>query len=250
MPSSAYPTIATVISSREAGFRHVAAHLDAVCTRVRLSPFDAGDITRLTVAWSRHTEGDREDVRKAAEELAAMIIRNDRIQRLASNPLLLTTLLLVKRWVGALPTRRAALYGKAVEVLLMTWNVEGHAPIPEDIALPQLCYVAWSMLVSGLQEVSRPRLAALLHEAREALPIELGHVQESVDDFIRRVEDRSGLLMMTGHSVEDGQLVEFFEFPTRKRHAHLLANALGTEFRNDEANQFRNDDEGPISGAK
>ena len=37
---------------------------------------------------------------------------------------------------------------------------------------------------------------------------------------------------------------------TRKRHAHLLANALGTEFRNDEANQFRNDDQGPVSAAK
>jgi len=223
----AYPTIATVISSREAGFRHVAAHLDAVCTRVRLSPFDAGDITRLTVGWSRHTEGDREEVRKAAEELAVMIVGNDRIQRLATNPLLLTTLLLVKRWVGTLPTRRSVLYGKAVEVLLMTWNVEGHEPIPEDVALPQLCYVAWSMLVSGLQEISRPKLAALLHEARVALPIELGHVQQSVDDFIHRVEDRSSLLMMTGHSVEDGQLVEFFEFRHLTFQEFLAARAAG-----------------------
>jgi energy-coupling factor transporter ATP-binding protein EcfA2 len=208
----AYPEVATVISSREAGFRHVAAHLDAVCTRTRLSPFDANDVKRLTLAWSRQIDGDREEVRKAAEALAETIVGNDRIQRLASNPLLLTTLLLVKRWVGTLPTRRTVLYGKAVEVLLMTWNVEGHEPIPEDEALPQLCFVAWAMTESGLKEIGRPRLAALLHEARETLPIELGHVQGSVDDFIRRVEDRSSLLMMTGHSVEDGQLVEFFEF--------------------------------------
>jgi hypothetical protein len=208
----AYPQVATVISSREAGFRHIAAHLDAVCTRTRLSPFDANDIKRLTLAWSRQIDGDREEIRKAAEQLAETIVGNDRIQRLASNPLLLTTLLLVKRWVGTLPTRRAALYGKAVEVLLMTWNVEGHEPIPEEVALPQLCYVAWAMMESGLKEISRPRLAALLRDAREAMPVELGHVQSSVDDFIRRVEDRSSLLMMTGHAVEDGQLVEFFEF--------------------------------------
>lgn len=208
----AYPNIAAVISSREAGFRHVAAHLAAVCNRVRLSPLDAGDITQFTLAWSRHMSGDTEAVRVAAEQLAATINANDRIQRLAGNPLLLTTLLLVKRWVGTIPTRRAVLYGKAVEVLLMTWNVEGHEPIPQEIALPQLCYVAWTMTEAGMKEISRPRLAKLLREARNALPIELGYVHDTVDQFIRRVEDRSSLLMMTGHSVEDGQLVEFFEF--------------------------------------
>jgi lambda repressor-like predicted transcriptional regulator len=29
---------------------------------------------------------------------------------------------------------------------------------------------------------------------------------------------------------------------TRKRHAHLLANAMGTEFRNETRNHFRNED--------
>ena len=32
---------------------------------------------------------------------------------------------------------------------------------------------------------------------------------------------------------------------TRKRHAHLLANAAGTEFRNETRNQFRNEDSKP-----
>src|SRR5260221_9875740 len=208
----AYPDVAAVVSSREAGFRHVAAHLDAVCTRVRLAPVDADDITRLTLAWSRHVNGDRAEVRAAAEKLAVTIVGNDRIQRLASNPLLLTTLLLVKRWVGSLPTRRAVLYGKAVEVLLMTWNTEGHEPIPEEEALPQLCFVASTMILLGVQKISRPRLAELLKKAREAMPTELGYVKGTVDQFIHRVEDRSSLLMMTGLDVEDGRLVEFFEF--------------------------------------
>jgi hypothetical protein len=38
---------------------------------------------------------------------------------------------------------------------------------------------------------------------------------------------------------------------TRKRHAHLLANAAGTEFRNEARNQFRNDDrKGPDTSIK
>src|SRR5439155_20880586 len=93
----AYPDIAMVVTSREAGFRHVAAHLAPVCTHATLSPFDADDIRRLSVAWHREVAGDTDKVRIDAEGLAATIVRNDRINRLAVNPLLLTTLLSVKR---------------------------------------------------------------------------------------------------------------------------------------------------------
>jgi len=222
----AYPGTAFVVTSREAGFRHVAAHLAPVCTHATLSPFNADDIRRLSVAWHREVVGDTEKVRADAEQLAAGIVANDRIERLAVNPLLLTTLLLVKRWVGSLPTRRAMLYGKAVEVLLMTWNTEGHDAIPQEEALPQLCYVAATMMLEKIERISRPRLAELIRQAREALPTELGYVQGSVEDFIHRVEDRSSLLMMTGHDVEDGLLVEFFEFRHLTFQEFLAARAM------------------------
>lgn len=222
----AYPNIAIIVTSREAGFRHVAAHLAPVCTRATLSPFNGGDIRRLSVAWHREVVGDTEKVRSDAEQLATIIVQSDRIKRLAVNPLLLTTLLLVKRWVGSLPTRRSVLYGKAVEVLLMTWNTEGHEPIPEEEALPQLCYVASAMMLDGVQKISRPRLASLLQEARNALPTELGYVKGTVDEFIHRVEDRSSLLMMAGHDVEDGRLVEFFEFRHLTFQEYLTARAM------------------------
>lgn len=224
----AYRGTALIVTSREAGFRHVAAHLAAVCTQATVSSFNADDISRLSVAWHREVVGDTEKVRGDAEQLAATISQNDRILRLAVNPLLLTTLLLVKRWVGSLPTRRTVLYDKAVEVLLMTWNTEGHGhdAIPLEEALPQLCYVASAMMLAGVQKISRPRLTKLLQEARDALPSELGYVQGSVDEFIRRVEDRSSLLMMTGHDVEDGRLVEFFEFRHLTFQEFLTARAM------------------------
>lgn len=222
----AYPGIAIVVTSREAGFRHVAPHLSQVCTYATLSPFDENDIRRLSVAWHREVVGDTEKVRSDAEQLATAILRNDRIKLLAVNPLLLTTLLLVKRWVGSLPTRRAVLYGKAVEVLLMTWNTEGHEPIPEEEALPQLCYVASAMMLDGVQKISRPKLTALLQEARDAMPTELGYVSGTVDQFVHRVEDRSSLLQMTGHDIEDGRLVEFFEFRHLTFQEFLTARAM------------------------
>jgi hypothetical protein len=210
--AQAYPDTALLVTSREAGFRHVAAHLAPLCTLCNLSPFDSDDIQRLSVAWHTEVVGDNEKVRSDAKSLAATVVKNDRIKRLAVNPLLLTTLLLVKRWVGSLPTRRAVLYGKAVEVLLMTWNTEGHEPIPDDQALPQLCFVASAMMLEGVQKISRRRLASLLQDSRTALPTELGYVKDTIDEFIHRIEDRSSLLMMSGLDVEAGQLVEFFEF--------------------------------------
>ncbi|MDT7540858.1 MAG: hypothetical protein QOE33_762 [Acidobacteriota bacterium] len=222
----AYQGIALIVTSREAGFRHVASHLAPVCIQTKLSSLDESDIQRLTVAWHREVIGDSDKVRSDAEQLAKTITLNDRISRLTTNPLLLTTLLLVKRWVGSLPTRRSVLYGKAVEVLLMTWNTEGHEPIPEEEALPQLCFVASAMMFEGVQKVSRPRLITLLQQARASLPTELGYVKGTVDEFIHRVEDRSSLLMMTGLDVENGRLVEFFEFRHLTFQEFLTARAV------------------------
>jgi hypothetical protein len=222
----AYPSVAIVITSREAGFRHVAAHLASVCTEATLSPFNEDDILRLCVGWNAEVLGNTEKVRIDATQLAGDIVRNDRIRRLAVNPLLLTTLLLVKRWVGSLPTRRTVLYSKAVEVLLMTWNTEGHDPISEEEALPQLCYIASTMMIGGMQKISRPLLSESLQEAREALPSELGYVKGTVEEFIHRIEDRSSLLMMTGHDVENGRLVEFFEFRHLTFQEFLTARAM------------------------
>lgn len=222
----AYPNISAIITSREAGFRHVAAHLAPVCTHATISTFSSHDIRKLCVAWHKEVIGDTEQVRAAANELADTIIKNDRILRLAVNPLLLTTLLLVKRWIGSLPTRRSALYGKAVEVLLMTWNTEGYDPIPKEEALPQLCYVASAMMLDGVQKISRQRLIEILHEARSAMPIELGYVSDTVDQFVQRVEYRSSLLHMAGHDVENGQLVEFFEFRHLTFQEFLTAQAM------------------------
>ena len=221
-----YPNVSLVVTSREAGFRYVAGLLATVCLHTRLADFEADDIRRLSVAWHREVIGDRPDVIADAESLASTIADNDRIRLLSVNPLLLTTLLLVKRWVGQLPTRRSVLYGKAVEVLLMTWNVEGHDPIEQDEALPQLCYVAYSMMQHGVQKISRSDLTRLLREAREQLAAELAYARIGAPEFIERIEHRSSLLMMTGHEVVDGTLTEFYEFRHLTFQEYLTARAI------------------------
>jgi hypothetical protein len=221
-----YPHVNIVITSRKSGFRHIAGLLASICIQADLADLSAEDIIKLTISWHREVLGDRPEVIADARKLANTICDNDRIKRLAINPLLLTALLLVKRWVGQLPTKRSVLYGKAVEVLLMTWNVEGHEPIEQDEALPQLCYIAFAMMQSGDQKISRAELIRLLYKAREDLAAELGFARIGVAEFIERIENRSSLLMMSGHDVVDGTLTEFYEFRHLTFQEYLTAKAI------------------------
>ncbi|NIM16418.1 MAG: NACHT domain-containing protein, partial [Candidatus Aminicenantes bacterium] len=221
-----YPNVNIVVTSREAGFRIVGGALSAQCRHYKVADFDVNDITRLTLAWHKEVMGNKPDVREEAEKLAETICDSDRIRQLAKNPLLLTTLLLVKRWVGQLPTRRSVLYGKAVEVLLMTWNVEAHEPMDPDEAIPQLAFVAFSMMKDGVQRISSRRLNEVLNLARKQMPEILGYARHSVAEFIKRVEYRSSLLMMSGHEIENGTLYPMYEFRHLTFQEYLTARAI------------------------
>jgi hypothetical protein len=62
-----------------------------------LANLDAADVRRLTIAWHMEVVGTRREVYEDAENLATAITQSNRVMRLAENPLLLTTLLLVRR---------------------------------------------------------------------------------------------------------------------------------------------------------
>ena len=221
-----YATVPLVVTSREAGFRVVAGALRPECEPFRVADFGPEEVRSLVSRWHREVYGESVEGGKAAEDLARTILENDRIRRLAGNPLLLTTLLLVKRWVGQLPTKRTVLYDKAIEVLLMTWNVQAHAPIDREEALPRLEFVAFSMMKKGLQSISEPRLRELLKQARNELPEVLGYSRLSDSEFIKRIELRSSLLVQSGHTVQDGRLVPIYEFRHLTFQEYLVARAI------------------------
>src|SRR5438067_636404 len=112
---------------------------------------------------------------------------------------MLTTLLVVRRCIGELPTRRVELYREAVRVLIRTWNTEGFAPLDLEEALAQLSYVACAMTQAGQQQIAQKSLIKLLRQAREELVAELQFTQISPEQFIERIEYRSSLLMQAGY---------------------------------------------------
>jgi hypothetical protein len=225
-----FPQAAVVVTSRIAGFREIAGVIASACTQVTLAPLDASDVRSLCVSWHAEVVGDNDKVRGDASLLAQTIWANERIRGLVQNPLLLTTLLVVKRWIGELPPNRVKLYREATRVLIRTWNVEGYGSSPdEDETLARLSYVACAMMTMGTQKIGRKHLMQLLQEAAKEMSAELQYAAVSPAEFIRRVEYRSSLLMQTGQGTIDGELQPVFEFRHLTFQEYLAARGFVEE---------------------
>ncbi len=224
-----FPQASLVVTSREAGFRLVAGVVASACHQVKLAPFDEADVLSLCERWHVEVLGDSEKVRAEAKELGRTIWDNQRIRMLSENPLLLTTLLVVKRNVGELPRSRTALYREAIRVLVRTWNVEGYAPLDKDETLAQLSYVACAMMEEGKQQIGHKDLLKLLQSSRQELEAELQFARISPQEFIERIEYRSSLVMQTGHERIDGLLQPVYEFRHLTFQEYLAARGFVEE---------------------
>src|SRR5262249_15048059 len=97
-----FPQAGLIVTSREAGYRHVAGVIASACLSVTLALFDEKDVRKLCESWHVEVFGESPKARADGRELADTIWKNERIRALAENPLMLTTLLVVKRNVGEL----------------------------------------------------------------------------------------------------------------------------------------------------
>ncbi|MGC4891204.1 NACHT domain-containing protein [Micromonospora sp. DT227] len=221
-----YPKCRLIVTSREAGFRSVAASVNSICHQMKVADLSEESIRTLVVAWHSEVVGKSAGIKKKALDLADFIVETDRVHSLATNPLLLTTLLLVQRWVGQVPRRRSVLYDKAIEVLLMTWNAEGHLPLDPEEAIPQLAYTAYAMMAQGKKTVTLDELSDLLASARRDVPEVLAYAVTPVRDFVDRVEERSSLMTLSGHEVVGGKLKPTYEFKHLTFQEYLAAQAI------------------------
>lgn len=238
-----YPQTALVVTSREAGFRQIAGVVASVCESTTMAPFDESDVHTLCERWHAEVLPDTKENRAEARNLATTIWENERIRALVENPLMLTTLLVVKRNENELPTKRIKLYAAAIRVLIYSWNQQGYTPLDEDETLARLSYVAVAMMKAGQQRIGRRQLLKLLQEAQRELEAELAYAEVKPGAFIERVEYRSSLLMQTGHEEIDGLLEPVYEFRHLTFQEYLAARGLVEE-------QYpgRDDGDGDLAG--
>lgn len=109
-----------------------------------LSDFSDGEIDAFLHKWtavvettvSGESEASRDAAAAEASRLSRAVFANPGVRRLASNPLLLTILVLIHRQGMELPRRRAELYEIYLNTLVNTWararNLDGLAIGPMD----------------------------------------------------------------------------------------------------------------------
>lgn len=224
--AATYPLARLVITSREAGFRAVAGSIASYCQRYIIAEMNDEQIRALSDKWHEIIMGEAEAAEES-EKTCTTILREERIRALAKNPLLLTTLLFVKRWRGYLPSKKCDLYNAMINLLLVTWNAEGHAKMDIDETEPQLAYIAYKMTVRGVQTATKSELRSWISEARQQLPEILGYTQVSPTEFIKQVEERSSLLILKGKEENEKGLPEdCYEFSHLSFQEYLTAKAV------------------------
>ena len=220
----AYPKAPLIATSRIVGYREMRYRIGRGFEHVTVADLSSADKDDFARRWCNLAEPE-ERRETAALDLIKDIHSTDRIERLTGNPMLLTTMALVKRKVRTLPRRRADLYWEAVQVLL-NWRSELDGPIDSDEALPQLRYIGYEMCRRGVQQLPRPELLELLENMREEYPKVHAAKNHRPADFLKLLEQRTGILIEAGLVPHLGMTVPVFEFRHLTFQEYLAARAL------------------------
>ena len=224
---NAYPSVHLIVTSREAGFRAVSGKLGSYCRQYTIADLDEKRIYQLSKNWHRALIDNPRQAKEDSENVCRIILQDSRITALARNPLLLTTLLFVRRWLGYLPTKKCQLYQEMIKLLLVSWNAGAHNKMDMDETEPQLAFVAYCMTKAGKQTIRRGELIRYIAEARTARPDLLGYTEISPAAFIIQVEERSSILIQQGlEEDERGNLEPSYEFSHLSFQEYLTAKAI------------------------
>ena len=220
----AYPTAHIVATSRIVGYREMGYKLGRGFEHLTLADLEPEEKNEFARRWCLLTE--LPERRAAAEqELIHDLHSSNRIERLTGNPMLLTTMALVKRKVGKLPSRRADLYWEAVQVLL-NWRSEVDEPMEWREAWPHLEYVAYDLSNRGVQRVTKDEILDLFARMRRDYPNLHATQRRPEEEFLKCLEARTGILVEAGYVKYLGRLEPVYEFRHLTFQEYLAARAL------------------------
>jgi formylglycine-generating enzyme required for sulfatase activity len=206
-----------IVDSRPINFKPIAPTFQ----QLALCPLDEAAQERLLMRWI----GDEVGVKGALARLR----QTTRLRRLVENPLLLTLAGLVLREGGELPTRRADLYDRALDVLVRKRHTSEEARGP-CLRLPERAMALLggaALRLHGAEADAYPRealIAALRAEAGWWRLLPWG----GPEAFVAEVAERTGLLIPDTGRLEGAKA---FLFPHRTFREHLAATALATGLR-------------------
>lgn len=187
-----------MITSRPFGYRD---NEITGATVLKVQAFSPDQIDAFITQWYSATSirsygGDNKSSRiaaaRGATELSSRLDQTRALHDLASNPLLLTMIATVHHYRDALPGSRAELYREICDVFLgKRHEARGVAlDMPTASKKMVLQELAYAMMRLGIGDISTADAAELVRPALTRVTIRVSPV-----DFLRRVEESSGLLL-------------------------------------------------------
>lgn len=229
-----------VVTSRVAGYD--AARMGADWAHYTIKPMERDDIQGFLEKWCPAVEEQqmgkdkKTEAHQAAEEQIKGIMQavdnSEGVQRLATNPLMLTIITLIYKTGARLPDRRIELYHLAAETLARTWQeakegFDREALIKEEEladVLGPLAYCMHANRASGLvtEEEARKFIRSGLAKKRdleESNPDDQNELEAAVDDFMLRVQVFTGLFVERGVNEENERLYSFMHLTFEEYYA-------------------------------
>ncbi|MDP6125137.1 MAG: HEAT repeat domain-containing protein, partial [Candidatus Latescibacteria bacterium] len=181
--------------------------------------FDSEDVHRFVESWFTQTP-------ELGEQLLAELDRFPSLLTLISTPLLLALICLVFQRRGGLPQRRADLYRRCADLLLVEWDSsrgrDRHPQFLPEHKEELLRRVAWQLHLSGSQDVAADDLLSSLGDL---LP-EIGLVGETGEEIVSELVTHHGLLRDSApgrYRFQHFALQEFFASESIERRVPLSA---------------------------
>ncbi|HSH03978.1 MAG TPA: NACHT domain-containing protein, partial [Anaerolineae bacterium] len=215
-----------VVTSRFVGYRE--APLSNEWVHLSVLDFGITEIEQFIHQWAYAMEEslnpDHPQKIQMAQKLKADLLSdvhsNQAVRNLAANPLMLTLLALLRRQVGALPSRRVALYKNYLETFIVNWldarsqgeRREGIERLGlydvEALLIPMALWLQ-ETTPSGTVRLDTMKEALLdIHlqnlgfdDAEQVSVSQKNQAREWVDRFLAEMRHMTGLIVERGHNV-------------------------------------------------
>jgi len=161
--SKRYSKSPIVVTARKAGYRQ--RNIIPGFSQFEILEFRTEDIAQFINNWFDASEKPQK--RAKVSSLTKQLERHPRLHSIASNPLLLSLIVIVYEAYNALPEGRTKLYGRCIETLLFDWDRRHDTPLRNELGTEDkqrlLREIAWHFHARRQRYFPEDELLQVIH---------------------------------------------------------------------------------------
>jgi Calcineurin-like phosphoesterase len=223
-----------IVTTRTAAFNEIQTNLDWDFAKVDLAEWSLADKEAFARQLAHLRWPDDVDSQSAMAGKLIELIGTGRYHELTTSPLMLAVMAVVLKPDRELPDTPDEMYAAAVDELL----TRRRSPLRHSEALPQLRYIAYSMLDGDRSGCTDTDLHAIVQDMRTELvavtsaadhrfeKLRNAITQRSVQEFVALLVNDTDILTMKDTRSERGMTVDIYDFPHKTFREFLAGHAI------------------------